>query len=285
MRIFVINLVTRTDRRDAVTRKLAGTQFDFFCAVAANDVPERHFTSVDNLHWLMETGHGPESTELGCYASHLELWKKCIELQQPIVIMEDDFNLSRHFERALEYAEQRIDACGFIRLEALESRWVEKSGLEPAVLEESGGMRLLFQRMPSVRLTCYALSPMCAEALVAASSNASQPVDHYVRRCWAHRQAILAIEPAAITLSDHAQDSSIGGRKKSPLRHLLAPFRALYRSRERQQAKDFAARKLPEIVARLAASRPAGTAIRSSASAAPTSYAADESASDESRTG
>ncbi len=40
--------------------------------------------------------------EFGCYLSHYLLWKECVKLNQPIVILEDDVTLESHFMQALE---------------------------------------------------------------------------------------------------------------------------------------------------------------------------------------
>ncbi|WP_120859563.1 glycosyltransferase family 25 protein [Helicobacter pylori] len=40
--------------------------------------------------------------EFGCYLSHYFLWKECVKLNQPIVILEDDATLESHFMQALE---------------------------------------------------------------------------------------------------------------------------------------------------------------------------------------
>ncbi|MGL2783942.1 glycosyltransferase family 25 protein [Helicobacter pylori] len=40
--------------------------------------------------------------EFGCYLSHYLLWKECVKLNQPIVILEDDAMLESHFMQALE---------------------------------------------------------------------------------------------------------------------------------------------------------------------------------------
>ncbi len=40
--------------------------------------------------------------EFGCYLSHYFLWKECVKLNQPIVILEDDVTLEPHFMQALE---------------------------------------------------------------------------------------------------------------------------------------------------------------------------------------
>nr|WRE08195.1 glycosyltransferase family 25 protein [Helicobacter pylori] len=40
--------------------------------------------------------------EFGCYLSHYFLWKECVKLNQPVVILEDDATLESHFMQALE---------------------------------------------------------------------------------------------------------------------------------------------------------------------------------------
>ncbi|RVZ69883.1 glycosyltransferase family 25 protein [Helicobacter pylori] len=40
--------------------------------------------------------------EFGCYLSHYFLWKECVKLNQPIVILEDDVALESNFMQALE---------------------------------------------------------------------------------------------------------------------------------------------------------------------------------------
>jgi GR25 family glycosyltransferase involved in LPS biosynthesis len=95
--------------------------------------------------------------------------------------------------------------------------------------------------MPSVRATCYALTPACAAAFIAASTTLVAPVDHMIRRCWRHGQLLYALSPPAIRLSEHAEESSIKGRQKHPARHLAGPLRPLYRLIERWRAKRFVA--------------------------------------------
>ncbi|AGT73881.1 glycosyltransferase 25 family protein [Helicobacter pylori SouthAfrica20] len=40
--------------------------------------------------------------EFGCYLSHYFLWKECVKLNQPVIILEDDVTLESNFIQALE---------------------------------------------------------------------------------------------------------------------------------------------------------------------------------------
>ncbi len=253
MKIFIINLEERSDRRQAVQHALgsAGVEFEFFRAINGEQALANWFSGIDNWACLLETGHFATHGELGCYASHLSLWKTCIDLNEPIVIMEDDFAVTGDFAATLGRASRIVDRFGFLRLEPIEQRWGRKKDLAPVILEEESDWRLLYQRMPSVRLTCYAIAPACARALIAMSDIFTCPVDHMVRRCWAHKQSILALEPAAVNLSRHAEHSSIGNRKKVFIRHFIGPMRAVYRVMERQRARRHAVRRLEEIQPKL----------------------------------
>ncbi|GAA9183183.1 hypothetical protein Taiwan47_14780 [Helicobacter pylori] len=47
-------------------------------------------------------GDGLTLPEFGCYLSHYLLWKECVKINQPVVILEDDVALESNFMQALE---------------------------------------------------------------------------------------------------------------------------------------------------------------------------------------
>ncbi len=47
-------------------------------------------------------GAGLTLPEFGCYLSHYLLWKECVKLDEPVVILEDDAALESNFMQALE---------------------------------------------------------------------------------------------------------------------------------------------------------------------------------------
>ena len=249
MRTFVINLEGQTDRHDSTTSNLnaAHVEFSIFRAISGKNTYKEYFNSINNWSCLLETGHFITPSEIGCYASHLTLWKKCVELDEPIIIMEDDFLLGSDFHKTITFANSLIEHCGFIRLEPIERRWARKPGLEPVIVLENNSSKLIYQRMPSARTTCYAITPTCAAALISHSKTVSCPVDHMIRKHWVHGQSIFAITPPAIELADLASQSSIGDRNKHIARYLVSPFRLLHRYAERRRAKRSAGQQLTAI--------------------------------------
>ena len=52
--------------------------------------------------------------EVGCFLSHYLLWKKCIDLNEPILILEDDAIITDEFD--IEKIEKLTDEYNFIYL-------------------------------------------------------------------------------------------------------------------------------------------------------------------------
>ena len=106
MKIFVINLQRATERRVSAARQLTALDLDyqFFEAVECPSEASRQFRDFDRWRYSLHTRRRPMRGEIGCYASHLRLWKICVELGEPIVVLEDDFQLS---ERLLRLSRRR----------------------------------------------------------------------------------------------------------------------------------------------------------------------------------
>jgi GR25 family glycosyltransferase involved in LPS biosynthesis len=158
--------------------------------------------------------------------------------------MEDDFCITPGFLDALRYIEANINEWGFVRMEPLEQRWTQRKNLSPVLVTANDSFRLLYQRMPSVRLTGYAISPKCAHALVRVSNRFAGPVDFVVRRCWVHGQPLFAIDPPVIHLAKESWSPTIKGREKSFVRYVILPIRLIHRYLERQRAVRHSARQL-----------------------------------------
>lgn len=234
MQIYVINLLSRNDRRDNVSRQLdpLDVEYSFCQAVEGAGALEKHFSGRRDWPCRMELQRIGSSSEVACYASHLSLWKKCVELGRPIVVLEDDFEVTPDFSAALQFAEKHIDEYGFIRLESMRQQWLLNPYTQPVLVRNADGFKLYFQTTVSILATGYALSPIYAQRFMDVSQKFTVPVDHFFRRIWVHKLPLFALEPPAIALSDLAQKSSIVRPKKSALRHLLRLgfFRVFYRA-------------------------------------------------------
>ncbi|MDO7253568.1 glycosyltransferase family 25 protein [Helicobacter cappadocius] len=104
MKIFIINLDRAKDRKEFMQNQinklsdLQQVEFIFFDAIDAKN-NEHHSFDKYYCSFLTKLYRAKDSTEgeKACYASHFSLWQKCVELDEPIVILEDDIELLPEF--------------------------------------------------------------------------------------------------------------------------------------------------------------------------------------------
>jgi glycosyl transferase family 25 len=124
MKILVISLPDSQNRRAAVTDKLAAKQIPFEFLDAVNGKTDQHpyFKNYNENKFLINRRRKAALGELGCYVSHLLAWEKCLALNEAVVVLEDDFELTDNFLDGLAFTKQFLDKVAFIRLEPMESR-------------------------------------------------------------------------------------------------------------------------------------------------------------------
>lgn len=107
----------------------------------------------------------------GCFYSHYRLWQKCVELEQPIIIWEDDIILVRGF-KPVEWEDVLVVALGHPGKSAKYWQYFTKPSGEPAAVE-------YFQSsMPGC---CgYAIKPHAAQKLLDVYSKTYLPADNAI---------------------------------------------------------------------------------------------------------
>ena len=203
LKVFVINLATSEQRRDKVSKRLTnmGLAFELFPAVDGRETPHPLFEKYDEKKCLRHRRKGLSGGELGCFASHYLLWKKCVDLNEPIVVMEDDVYITNAFIRAVEQAEKLMHELSYIRLAgtSLHRRPYKK-------LRSEGEFDLIDHvRGPSGTL-CYVLSPKGARALLDNAQTWYQAVDDYMDRYWGHGVDCYSLMPFSVLVADNESD-------------------------------------------------------------------------------
>ena len=184
-------------------------------------IPHELFPAVDgahaeNLDWkqynqsacLRRFGAALLPQEIGCFASHFSLWRRCAQEGVPVLVLEDDVTLLDDFPKMVDLAQMRIRERRLIRLSGLFD--------EPfRVVEEMGEYKLVRYLKGPLGGQAYMLSPEGAATLVEAASVWNEPMDHFLDRFWSHGVLPYAILPFAALQEDAAeQASSIGSRKR-----------------------------------------------------------------------
>ena len=213
MKIYVISLSDARERRDSISAQLSSPnlEFEFFNALSANDGYEPYFAAYYPSRYLLNTGRMAAPGEIGCYASHRALWKKCVSLNEPILIAEDDAVFSDRFSSAIRQVEGLIRQYGFIRLETVDRhprRWKLRIKGHKLV-EKCGESGIHYVSRMSLRATCYAISPLVAAAFLSKSHFLTEPVDKFIQKNWVHKQPLYAFVPPVARQADSSKFSSI----------------------------------------------------------------------------
>jgi len=208
MKIKVISLSSSTRRRDNIRKQLCelGTPFEFSDAITARDAL-KHIHHYDEREFLLNCGRSATATEIACYASHLALWRRCAEGNDPYLILEDDAELDHSFLAGLLVVASQIQKRGLIRVSLPH---VDDS----LTIDDLGRFKIQYCRRVPLLALGYALSPKAAASLARAGNIVEEPVDKYMQRFWRHRQPVYAMCPPIVRLAPVAEESDIGERRR-----------------------------------------------------------------------
>ncbi|MCW8348061.1 glycosyltransferase family 25 protein [Vibrio sp. ZSDZ65] len=194
MKIFVVSLLHSTERRERVSQifKMSGYHFEFFDAVNGKDgLPPRLAEKVNDKYRTIYRSRPLSAGEKGCFASHYLLWEKCLQLNESIVILEDDFSPTEHFCDAIDNIDLLIADLDYLRLEKRSCKWVTK--------DEVAGFERRFLFDNSCGTTGYVLTPQGASKLLSKSDQWLCAVDNYISENYIHNMHSFNLSPPAIT--------------------------------------------------------------------------------------
>jgi len=222
LKVFVISLKDSTTRRENARAQLdrAGVPFEFFDGVRGDTALQQYFNGYDETEFVLNTGRYVTPGEIGCYASHLAMWRKCIELDEAIMIMEDDFLLDERFADAFGIVAARTADLGYIRLQS------ETKG-KKRLAEQFGTFRLWrYTRYPHSAM-CYGIAPAVAKTFISSSAILTAPIDVHVKKFWEHSHLMYGLTPYTVTESEASNESTIQSRDKAKKPLLIRVRRVL----------------------------------------------------------
>ncbi len=233
MKIFVISLAGSTDRRESVRQQFArvGVAFNFFDGIPGKNAAQRYFEGTDQRLYRLNTYRDPLDSEVGCYASHLELWKHSAATNEPLLILEDDCQLDDDFATAVTVVGSLIDRYKFLRLQDFHRQTAKLSSHATGPIQQVGKYSIRYLPDVPLCLLAYAVHPVAAAKLAGASKILTAPVDKFMQRIWEHEVPIYALDPAPVRTSSHATNSTIGDRSNKHKTPALMLGRAAYKLR------------------------------------------------------
>ncbi|HEX5787752.1 MAG TPA: glycosyltransferase family 25 protein [Woeseiaceae bacterium] len=207
----VISLADALERRRQAAWQLGEQGLDFRWLDALRGAAAQQqgsFEVIDEIRWILHTGRRPTPGEIGCFASHRLAWQQCVAAGQPILVMEDDFRLLPGFRPALEWLEELVGEYGFVRLQT-------ETRARKRLVRRRGDLSLWRYTKVPHSMMCYGISPAAAQAFLRQTVQICEPVDVFVKRYWAHGQAVYGIMPYSVEESGLSRSTSIAGRAKS----------------------------------------------------------------------
>lgn len=209
--MLVISLLRSIDRRESARKQLAdlGIAFEFLDAVDGRIAGHPLLERYEERQFLVNCGRTANVGELGCYASHFLAWQRCVSLDEPVLVLEDDFLLEDGFPAALALCERLLPVYGYLRL--------EKTTRSRAVRQRDYGRFTVVKYIKAPQgAMCYGIAPPAARLLIRHSNAFAFPVDVFVRNVCLHRLPLFGLTPYTVAYSELSQDSLIGERQGTP---------------------------------------------------------------------
>lgn len=193
MKTYVISLKKNKERRNFVEQSMS-INFEFFDAIYGIEQEGELRDKFEIKKILDRTIYQRLSApQLGCYASHYQLWCKCVELNEPIVILEDDGLVSNILPQQQHIAliENNINKYGFLRLEPT----IEKRRLIEQGTYESHFYEIFILRKSRVSTLGYAITPAVAKKFIENSVVWKVPVDNFIGDYHKHGVMLYQLYP------------------------------------------------------------------------------------------
>lgn len=226
-KVFVISLRKSFERKERIQSQfsnLKNIDFSFFDAIegvgengSKNELILKHYSVILRYFYCAkELLPG----ELGCFASHYCLWQKCLELDCPIVVLEDDIDILPSFCEVLE----EVYRSDFVYVRLM------RSNKKRDVLKIQH-FELLKNYVSGSQ--GYYLTPKAAKQFILNASRWVEPVDDYLNRYPKHKIPTIIYEPNPICDNDYSLASTIASPRRTP--YLKSYFKLCRETRKAYQ--------------------------------------------------
>lgn len=208
MKVFVVSLTRSIERRKRMQTSLdnLGISFQFFDAI---DASEKNFQYSDRANpelTVKRKGYALKASEVACFASHYSLWKYCISINEPIIVLEDNVNPKSNIIETINHCYQNIFKYHYIKLSAT------KKSIFKKITHINSTFQLGRYQKGTCGTTSYIISPQAAQSFVENTHQILEPVDDYMEKPWRHKVKAFSIQPDLFVRFEIP--STIGGKRK-----------------------------------------------------------------------
>jgi len=218
VKIVVLTLRQSTDRQTRIKSLLddANISFEFFWGVDAREESDPSLSMYDKRKRLRAKGQDMTPGQLGCFASHYNIWKSCLREDRNYIVIEDDvlFDTDRFlsFIQDLKSLPREIEC---LRLFQNKTR-----NHKEYLLVRFGEFEILRYTKGPMSTMGYFLTPKAAKKFISSADPIFLPVDIYMDRYWVNDVVCLGVKPPFIT-HDSKFESIIGYEARTAPRSLI----------------------------------------------------------------
>lgn len=217
-KVLVLTLRQSEDRQARIKQALdeAGIGFEFFWGIDGRKYSHPLLDFYDEPKRLKAKGGPMTPGQLGCFASHFNIWTRCDEENTNYIVLEDDVVFDEaKLKSFIESAPQLPAHFECLRLFDNKTRSHKRYELAGF-----GRFRVLRYTNGPMSTMGYFLTPKAARKFLASTSPVFLPVDIHMDRYWVNNVVCLGVQPAFIS-HDYGFESIIGYEKKTERRPML----------------------------------------------------------------
>lgn len=236
--IFIVNLAESSERRESITKQFNSLQYQyknlvdidysFFSAINGKAEPDFPlFSKYNRQKRFLIKGNTMSLGQLGCFASHYLLWQKCLELNHPIIVLEDDISILDNFIDVYQFCLSQENNFEFFWL-GYPSKIKHSEKNKIIYLNHSKNFSIRQYYKGWENTNGYYITPQAAHKLISYCSEWVYNVDISMDRYWENKLQYLAIYPPCIQLNTLSQDSTIAIGKGGGNRTFFTRLRREY---------------------------------------------------------
>jgi len=217
MKIYIINLKRCEDRLIAMynERLKLNSNFEFYVFDAIDALNNEHIEYKDKYYSKFTKyilGKDLTDGEIACFASHYCLWMKCVDLNEPIIVLEDDIIIQPHFEEGINNI---LDTnYRFVKLSSINTDSPNKQKTNRLI---NKNFILSLNGLDGTQ--GYYITPKVALIFYRNAKKWYKPVDNYIESFWIHNIPTITYNPRLIIDHPNYTNTTITQRK------IKVPFR------------------------------------------------------------
>ncbi len=196
-KVFVINLKRSVDRNEYISNQFKQLNLKFEIFEAIDGINNNHYLlkKYNDVERFRIKGKSLRRSQLGCYASHYLLWEKCVTMNQPIIILENDAlidfdNFVKFYNLVKANDLNNYECIRLFQNQHKKHRYIE--------VEKKNGLSIIKYLKGSIGAVGYYLTPAGAKKFLNDSTEWILTVDVFMDRFWSHNVECYGVLPKCL---------------------------------------------------------------------------------------